>query len=46
MLVGVYAGHRDHTYNIESLLYITANIHGMGPFNLIQAPIPYNKFES
>jgi hypothetical protein len=32
--------HRDHIYKIESLLYITANIHGMEPFGLILAPQP------
>jgi hypothetical protein len=33
-------GHRDHIYNIESLLYITAYIQGMGPFGMILAPQP------
>jgi hypothetical protein len=36
---------RDHKYNMESLIYMTADIHGMGPFGLILAAQPYNKLE-
>jgi hypothetical protein len=41
-----YWYHRDHKYIKESLLYMTADIHGMGLFGLILAPQPYNKLES
>jgi hypothetical protein len=37
--------HRDHIDKIESLLYRTADIHGMEPFGLILAPQPYKKLE-
>jgi hypothetical protein len=32
--------HRDHINKIESLLYKSADIHGMKPFGLILAPQP------
>jgi hypothetical protein len=39
------ANHRDHKYNTESLHYVTADIHSMGPFGLMLAPQPCNKLE-
>jgi hypothetical protein len=32
-------------YKKDNLHYLTAEIHGMGPFGLILAPQPYNKLE-
>jgi hypothetical protein len=37
--------HKDHIYKIESLVYRTADIQGMGTFGLILVPQPYNKLE-
>jgi hypothetical protein len=42
-----WSSHRDHIgiQNRSHILYITADIHSMGPFGLILAPQPYNKLE-
>jgi hypothetical protein len=44
--VSFQKGHRVGTGEERaSLLHVTADIHGMGPFGLILAPQPYNKLE-